>query len=573
MTERGRQEALLEQYQEALARNPAAAPPDGLDPEFVALAQLLARTLRAPAPDRAFVEGLGRQLFGPGAARPPATSGLARNGRAPAASGGWPPLGLPASAPARPGLAPGRGSVLRSALLWGANGMAVGVLIVVLVFGAALVTRRQPQGPVNPIQGQAAQASVAALPALTVPPPIVSTPDAAGSPTPGPGVASPSPATPSPASPSPEPPAPTVAPRSSGGAWQPAGSMREVRSGHTATLLQDGRVLVAGGSQEGGLIFASTEVYDPATNAWSPAAPMDTPRFGHTATQLRDGRVLVVGGSTDGNSAATVAEIWDPATGRWSPAGATAVGHTRHTATLLQSGRVLVAGGVVVGEGASAEVEVYDPATDAWSAAAPLTAARYQHTATLAPDGTVLVVGGIGDRAGGALATTERYDPATGAWRPAATLAEPRAAHTATLLPDGTLLVAGGLRGTDRAGQALASAEWYDARAGAWAPAGTMSSARSSHTATLLRGGQVLVAGGGGNLGETPGGTAEHYDPATGRWTLAAPPAAARTAHAATLLADGQVLLTGGHRVPDRESRVANSVGVPNAERYVEGER
>ncbi len=184
MTERGRQEALLEQYQEALARNPAAAPPAGLDPEFVALAQLLARTLRAPAPDRAFVEGLGRQLFGPGAARPPATSGLARNGRAPAASGGWPALGRPASGPARPGPAPGHGSVLRTALLWGANGMAVGVLLVVLVFGAALVTRRQPQGPVNPTQGQAAQASVAVSPALTVPAPIVSTPDAAGSPTP-----------------------------------------------------------------------------------------------------------------------------------------------------------------------------------------------------------------------------------------------------------------------------------------------------------------------------------------------------------------------------------------------------
>ena len=216
-----------------------------------------------------------------------------------------------------------------------------------------------------------------------------------------------------------------------------------------------------------------------------------------------------------------------------------------HTATTLADGRVLVAS---VGSS-----EVYDPATGAWSEPAPMVVDRNEHTATLLPGGQVLVTGafaafryarpGTPNEIG---RTTERYDPATGRWTQAAPMQTPRAFHTATPLRDGRVLVAGG--DTFPEGGATATAELYDPAAGRWRPAGAMRAPRLGHTATLLRDGRVLVVGGdsvGGRVPETPS-TAEIFDPATGAWTPVAPRVVARVGHAAALLPDGRVLVSGG---------------------------
>jgi N-acetylneuraminic acid mutarotase len=192
--------------------------------------------------------------------------------------------------------------------------------------------------------------------------------------------------------------------------WTPTGAMRVARSRHTATLLPDGRVLVAGGFDIQGAMDANVEsmgrgtpeVFDPSSGRWSRTGSMAFPRAGHTATLLTDGRLLVAGGDavTDGGP---TAELYDPATGRWTATGSMADPRRDHAATLLPDGRVLVTGGFAgsgytvdqpcAGPHEPCSAEVYDPATGRWTATGSMHADRVGHTATLLPDGTVLVVG------------------------------------------------------------------------------------------------------------------------------------------------------------------------------------
>src|SRR5919202_951469 len=197
-----------------------------------------------------------------------------------------------------------------------------------------------------------------------------------------------------------------------------------------------------------------------------------------------------------------------------------------HTATTLADGRVLVAS---VGSS-----EVYDPATGAWSEPAPMVVSRNVHTATLLPGGQVLVTGafaafryarpGTPNEIG---RTTERYDPATGRWTQAAPMQTPRAFHTATPLRDGRVLVAGGDIVGGRVPETPSTAEIFDPATGAWTPVAPRVVARVGHAAALLPDGRVLVSGGGGPAGdgrwEFATATAELFDPGTGRWAPAAP--------------------------------------------------
>jgi hypothetical protein len=182
------------------------------------------------------------------------------------------------------------------------------------------------------------------------------------------------------------------------------------RLDQTATLLTDGRVLIAGG-QDGLAAFNSTEIYEPTQDRWVVAAPMATGRFGHMATLLANGAVLVAGGIGRGPAAQyspiislTGAEIYDPRVSRWSTIASTAEveGHVRRTATLLRNGMVLV-----VGATGRSRPELYDPARDAWSSTGP-SMDRYQHTATRLPDGRVLIAGGYGIQS---LDSVLVYDP------------------------------------------------------------------------------------------------------------------------------------------------------------------
>jgi len=294
----------------------------------------------------------------------------------------------------------------------------------------------------------------------------------------------------------------------------------------TPTLLPGGRVLLVGGgynpgsSPGGGRVLAAAQLYDPATGAWTPAAPLATPRSGHTATLLRDGTVLVVGGSTrtsyQGGGTTRAAERYDPGTGRWSAAGQLATGREGHTATLLADGRVLVVGGRPDILASGAPAELYDPATNGWVATGPMVAPRGgEHRATLLPDGSVLVTGGYTSRpdANSAVvpqAAAERYDPAADRWVAAAPMSSPRNAHSATLLPDGTVLVAGGYTSFPSSAPSpppLASTERYDPLRDAWIADAPLTTPRTGHGAAPLPDGRVFVAGG------TDEPSAERYTP------------------------------------------------------------
>ena len=182
------------------------------------------------------------------------------------------------------------------------------------------------------------------------------------------------------------------------------GSLAAARVVHTATLLPNGKVLVAGGSGNSGF-FASAELYDPASGTWTATGSLAAARQTHTATLLPNGKVLVTGGLNGSNL--TSAELYDPASGTWTTTGSLAAARYRHTATLLPSGKVLVAGGTG-NSGYLASAELYDPASGTWAATGSLATARYLHTATLLPNGKVLVAGGQAD--GAYLASAELYD-------------------------------------------------------------------------------------------------------------------------------------------------------------------
>ncbi len=326
------------------------------------------------------------------------------------------------------------------------------------------------------------------------------------------------------------------------GAWRATGGLRIGRAGHTATLLHDGRVLVAGGS---GAAALTAELYDPVVGTWSRTGDLRRPRLGHTATLLADGRVLVAGSvvPSPGGVIARSSEIYDPATGSWTLAASLRHGHAGHTATLLRDGRVLVAGGseVAASRALASSTELFDPAAGTWALAADLPQGRVGHQATLLADGRVLVSGGTTVRPRiAALRRTDVFDPANGSWTRAGDMNTPRSGHSATLLPDGRVLVAGGIGNA----AAASTAERFDPATSGWSRTANPRP-RSFQTASLLPNGVVLIAGGIDARGAVTRTTAR-FDPAAGAWADAASLRTPRVGHTMTVLADGRVLVAGG---------------------------
>ncbi|KYG08293.1 hypothetical protein BE21_24510 [Sorangium cellulosum] len=332
-------------------------------------------------------------------------------------------------------------------------------------------------------------------------------------------------------------------------AWEAAGrSNVALRRDHTATLLQSGKVLVAGGSdwpEE----LADAELYDPTDDTWSLVGQMLAGRYRHTATLLESGEVLVLGGQNNlsGTAPVDTVERYDPEAGTWKRGASMVTPRTEHTATLLESGEVLLVGGAT-GTWTLSSAELYDPMTDTWTPAAPMNDAREDHAAVLLrPSGEVLVAGGWG--AIGEVRSAELYDPETDTWTPTGALPGGNSfswdAVVMAPLPSGEVLAVGGL-----------GAARYDPIAGTWSPTGPMIGVRPSLSATTLLNGMVLVTGEPSSSDSASYRSVELYDPETDAWTETAPTNGLHDDHSATRLMSGDVLLVGESVYPERYSIV-----------------
>ena len=333
------------------------------------------------------------------------------------------------------------------------------------------------------------------------------------------------------------------------GTWSPATNMGNIRYGHTATLLLNGRVLVVGG-WTGSAYLSGAEIYDPATNTWtSTSNSMTTSRYVHNATLLSDGRVLVTGGYNmlTGGGSLNSAEIYDPATGpngTWSETTFLSAARHYHTATLLPNSKVLVSGGSS-NTACLDSAELYDPIAKTWTPTSNnLNAVRALHSASLLPNGKVLVTGGYNSLSPSQspLDSAEVFHTGIRALQSStASLPVPIGQPSSTLLPDGRVLSTGGYNGIS----ALDGVEIYNYAEGVWNITGSLTNGRYYHQATLLSDGKVLVSGGAN--GGTSLDSAELYDPGAGTWSETGSLISTRSEHTATLLPNGKVLVAGGY--------------------------
>jgi hypothetical protein len=330
--------------------------------------------------------------------------------------------------------------------------------------------------------------------------------------------------------------------------WRNTGSLNTIRGNHTATLLINGKVLVAGGRDGGGNPLASAELYDPVSETWTITGSLHLSRWGHAAILLGNGKVLVVGGV----GAESSSELYDPVTGNWSVTAnlhspkvqsGTAVYPPPGT-VLLQNGKVLAVGGgsaelydsvaqtwtitgspntvgnavallpngrvllVARGSGSLGGIaELFDPVSGSWTLTGRLNSTFdhfYEPTLTLLANGQVLALGGQSTPPGRA----ELYDPARGTWFTNSFQGTRRQyGHTATRLSKGTMALVGGVATT----LFTDAVDLFEPSVETWRPGDSLKQPRAFHTATLLRNGDLLVAG-GGDLSRGAFASAELFD-------------------------------------------------------------
>lgn len=327
------------------------------------------------------------------------------------------------------------------------------------------------------------------------------------------------------------------------------GSMHSARAFHTATLLNDGQVLVAGGlcanaagDCGSGTVLTSAELYNPSTGRWTATGSMSTPRYNHTATLLANGQVLVMGGvNADGGSGSALslasAELYNPSTGTWSPTGSMTVALVGPAATLLQSGEVLVAGGTTITECGSgcteneptAVAQLYNPSTGTFTATASMNLARDNTQLTLLQNGDALIAGNCeagapGDEDG---CTSELFS--NGHWSLTNLAFCGVAANTAALLPNGDVVI------DVTGGTAEGLGQFYDPSTNLWKA--TQGAPPAGALASLANGKVLAVAG----------SSAQLYDPSTNEWTQTGGlNQAIFDGLTLTRLLNGQVLAAGG---------------------------
>lgn len=320
-------------------------------------------------------------------------------------------------------------------------------------------------------------------------------------------------------------------------------SMNKNRAAHTATFLDNGKVLIVGGFSGAENGMTSTEIFDPAAKTFALGNNLSAARASHTATLLPNGKVLIAGGFN--GEYLDSAEIYDPKTGKFTSAGKMTMPRSEHNAVLLNNGKVLIMGGVGTGWTFLAAAEIYDPATNSFTKTGNMTTARESHTATLLKDGNVLITGGHKGRrtAIEIYNSAEIYEPQKGAFSPVSNLTVKRHKHGAVLLDTGRVLIIGGSDERDSKG-AYTNVEVYDPKTKEFTKFGEMKLARYKlqGTTVLLKNGKILIAGGSNQ--------AEIYDPATNSFELSEGKfESSRLFSTATLLPNGQVLILGGYNL------------------------
>lgn len=322
----------------------------------------------------------------------------------------------------------------------------------------------------------------------------------------------------------------------------------ETRSHPLVFARSDGVVIAAAGRGPMDQALASATAFDPRTGSWSDERALAGARRGGAVALLDEGQsALLVGGEDQGGQPVDRLELYQRASGFSAVAGAVGFGGVGVAATALSDGRVLVTGGAPAGQPARAEAALFDGDRTTLVPVGPMMIPRRGHTVSVVGVGAFSAAFVIGGDAGDGQPTTaaiETYNPRASSSVPftleSARLSQARAEHTATTLRTGEILVAGG-RGVDRP---LASAEIFDPITRSVATVGAMGHARLRHTATLLHDGRVLLAGGVGESG--PLRTAELYDPNARSFAAARPLSVERADHAAVELCDGTVLVMGG---------------------------
>jgi N-acetylneuraminic acid mutarotase len=304
----------------------------------------------------------------------------------------------------------------------------------------------------------------------------------------------------------------------------------------TATVLNDGRVLVVGGvSGRADSPIASTEIYDPKTKKWSMGPRLLRARSEHTATLLENGAVLVVGGKDNQGVLIVTTEILNAGKDTWIPGPPMSEARKLHTAVRLPSGAVLVSGGRG-NRGTLALNEVYNPVHSTWMTTAPMASDRAEHAAVLLPSGRVLAIGGFSKSLGGReqeLATAEIFDPETNTWSQTDPMFMTRPQPVATVLKDGRVLVTGGHMNL--------IGELFDEKTMAWLPTRAMPQGSELHSQILLPNGQVYLAGGMHSIALT-------YQPDSNSWKKVEPIDGNRIGANLVQLADQSVLLISGGR-------------------------
>jgi hypothetical protein len=282
--------------------------------------------------------------------------------------------------------------------------------------------------------------------------------------------------------------------------FKPTGSMTSPRYTADAVTLPDGKILILGGVTDliSSNVSATADLYDPVSGTFSSAGTMTSPRGQPAATLLANGKVLIAGGVNAFGVSGSVlasAELYDPASGKFTPTGSMTTPSLEPAAVLLASGKVLICGGYDAFGDTQASAELYDPSTGTFTATGNMIVSREDHSATLLPDGKVLVVGGhtASFLSFLILNSAEVYDPDTGGFSAVGNMIAARAQQVATLLGTGQVLVAGG---SDQSGNALASAELFEPSSGTFSATGSLTAPRTYTSATLLPNLEVLIPGG-----------------------------------------------------------------------------